>query len=288
MSNNYETTEFVSAEPLFAEVKESLKSYFESGTVDDVMFPIWTSQCLKKFYRSALPIKQGYISVQDYEGMLPVDFKYVREAWLCTDVQNITYQNPSSYYYQRDCRVQADYGNYDRCEPCPTLSCDPCDQKFVVTNKITSTIELSYKRKYLLKPGTIVSRNCCYACSPNLTCDSNEVFDIKDGKFLLNVPTGSIHLEYYAENADEELMVPDIFRVQDYIRKYLMFRVFETISNSVTDETFNQIQSKLQWYDRQQGEALIEAYGELKKQTLEQKMDSFKRTKNRYNRYYIR
>lgn len=78
--------EFVSAEPMYAEIKEKLKTYFDSGAIDDVMFPVWTKRCIDRFRRSLYRIETAVLNISGYEAPLPDDFKYVREAWLCTNI----------------------------------------------------------------------------------------------------------------------------------------------------------------------------------------------------------
>ena len=47
---------FVSPEPIFAEVKEELRSYFDTGMVDDILFPKYVEDCLKRLGRSSYKI----------------------------------------------------------------------------------------------------------------------------------------------------------------------------------------------------------------------------------------
>ena len=44
----YNKYNFVSAEPTYAIVKEELKSYFDTGAVDDLLFPTYLNKCLDK------------------------------------------------------------------------------------------------------------------------------------------------------------------------------------------------------------------------------------------------
>ncbi len=159
----------------------------------------------------------------------------------------------------------------------------------IVINEDTSEIEFIYRKNYLLRPGSITSKKCCDPCSPNLGCSSYETFDIQNGKIILNVPKGDIHLIYYADNeVDGEQLIPDIFRVQEYIKQYIIYKLFEQIANQVTDETFNQVQQKMIYYKQLSEEAFIEASIEVKKQTLDQKRKAISKQKSRYNQYRFR
>ena len=98
----YYKQSFVTAEPLFAEVKEELSSYFSSGAIDDVMFPKWTEHCLKRFRKSAFRIVETVLQVKDYKACLPEDFNAVREVWACTTFHSDLYDSATAQYYQTD------------------------------------------------------------------------------------------------------------------------------------------------------------------------------------------
>ena len=74
---------FVSPEPLYATVKEELKSYFDTGAVDDLLFPTYLDKCLKKLGRTTYVISEQVLFIEDFEARLPDNFHAVREAWMC-------------------------------------------------------------------------------------------------------------------------------------------------------------------------------------------------------------
>ena len=49
---------FVSPEPVYATVKEELKSYFDTGAVDDLLFPTYLDKALKKLGRTTFVISE--------------------------------------------------------------------------------------------------------------------------------------------------------------------------------------------------------------------------------------
>lgn len=277
--SEYYKMDFTSAEPLYAEVKESLKSYFDSGSVDDLMFPIWTDRCIKKFRRSLLKIEETALEIKDYETALPDNFKYVREIWLCTNI-NKYIQSPNAFYYQKDCRVtRVD----DKCAPCfdennevvpilpcPNSTCNPCQDNYVVTHKRTNHAIISYNFKHLLRPGNISTKKHCFGDCSNLSSKSYDVFDIRDCKLITNFQSGWVHLTYYTDNynEDQEIQIPDNVRIQDYIRFYITYKIFETLSNQTTDESLNQIMSKMAYYENKANEAYVLADIETKKETI--------------------
>ncbi len=134
--------EFISPQELYSEVKEALRSYFDAGIIDDMMFSKWTHNCLRKFYKLAYPIKETHISIRDYEGVLPDDFKYVREAWICADVHRFNYFNHVTR-------------KHISCKPIPPSICEfTCgtDCKEVFAIEFTLDGNISYELNNTLEP----------------------------------------------------------------------------------------------------------------------------------------
>ena len=93
---------FISPDPVYATVKEELKSYFDTGAVDDLLFPTYLDKCLKKLGRATYVIQETILDVVDFEARLPDNFHAVREAWACTEEQGRPYQTPNSFYYKHN------------------------------------------------------------------------------------------------------------------------------------------------------------------------------------------
>lgn len=282
--SDYYKYEFVSPEPLFAQVKEEFRSYFDAGMVDDLMFPKWTEDVLKSFRKSALKIQESILFIDDYKATLPPDFKGVREAWICGDVDLGTWQHPNSCYYKVTTKLS------DTADPCD--HCDPCTPRtqyeaFFKTNEVSS-IQISVS--HLLKPGTINAIKNCGTNCPNLGSTSMDVFDIHGNKFVTNFVSGTVYLKYYSEEYDEQgyQKVPDNIFIQRAITAYLKWQVILQLWNQVTDETYNQIERKVQYYSSLYYDALVIADVETKKQTLSEKRKSIIRTNRSLNRFKIR
>lgn len=292
--------EFVSAEPMYAEIKEKLKTYFDSGAIDDVMFPVWTKRCIDRFRRSLYRIETAVLNISGYEAPLPDDFKYVREAWLCTNIHQYI-QMPNAFYYQKDCRVST---LTDGCEPCftpdnspiPTIpcqnpsTCNPCLDNYVVVHKRTNHAVLTYNFSHLLRPANISTQRQCNVNCSNLSSRSKDIFDIRDCKFITNFETGIVHLSYYTDvyNNEGTILIPDNVRIQEYIRQYIMYQLFETLSHQITDESLRVIESKRQEYKQLSEEAYIIADIELKKETAQDIMYKIRRTHQRNRHFNIR
>lgn len=91
---------FVSPSPIYATVKEELKSYFDTGAIDDLMFPTYLNKCLEKLGQATYHISEEALVIEDFQARLPDNFYAVREAWMCTEIPLRPYQDASSFYSQ--------------------------------------------------------------------------------------------------------------------------------------------------------------------------------------------
>jgi hypothetical protein len=167
--------------------------------------------------------------------------------------------------------------------------------------KTNNEVALSYQKQYLLKPGNIsVNKNCdvSYTNIWNQVTSSNsftpgastyDSFDIRDNKFVTNFRNAIVHLVFYAEDYDNlgNQLVPDNFRITEYIEAFVKYKVFETLVNQTTDETFNQLQQKMVYYKTLADEAYIMADIEIKKQDVWTKQRRIKSSLNRFNKYEL-
>lgn len=284
----YYKYDFMSPEPLYARVKEELKSYFDTGAVDDLLFPLWTDDALRKLQKSSYPINETMLFVDDFQASLPPGFDSVREAWMCTQSLPTTIRVPGSYYTQITTRPDIPENN-----PRMTDSCAPCDScpqemRFVYKTNTEQTITTS--RVILLRPGNISTLRSCASDCLNRASTSPNTFDIHGNKFGVNFRHGDVYLVYYSKELDETgyQLIPNNYRIEEYIRSYLKYKIFEQLWNQVTDETFNQIQTKYQAYEAKMNEAYVLADIEIKKQTINEKMMGFRRSRHRLDAYNIR
>lgn len=288
MSTYYKYT-FTSPEPLIALVVEELRSYFDSGAVDSTAFPIYISKCLQKLGRGSYAINNAVLKMEDFQSRLPDDFFAVREAWACMDVTR-DYQLPNAQYQQVSSCASSISTRLDT----PDIYCDQCHEcEFPdiirAVYKTTNQVLFHFKKQYLLKPGNIWSKGHCDQECYNFHSTAVDTFDIHDNKFTTTLRSGVVYLLYYAKEFDDNgyQLIPDNFRIKEYIEAFLKQKVFEQLSNQVTDETYNQIQQKAQYYKQLADEAFILAQIETKKETVTDKIRKIKRTKNRFYQFRI-
>lgn len=301
MSTYYEYN-FVSPQPLYARIKEEMRSYFDTGAVDDLLFPIWTEDCIKKFRKTLLKISDAALVLKDNTADLPDDFNAIREVWSCYNSTTSPILTPSAYYYQKDCRVTA---IDERCSECfdgpnnPLLCNGQCSipENYRVTHKVTNELFFSFKITHLLKPGNKNATSYCYGNSANLGAfESSDTFDIRDGKIIVSsrswqdsLDKSIVYLLYYSNTYDDNgyQLIPDDYFIQDFIRKYIKWQLFQQLFNQTTDETFNQVQAKMQLAEKDSNLAYITASTETKKPTMYGIQHSIYRSYHQNDKYTI-
>lgn len=302
---------FTTPEIVYATVKEEFKSYFDTGAIDDLMFPTYVDKCLRKLGRSSYVITEGALFIEDFEARLPDNFFAVREAWKCIEEGATPYQLPNSFYSQTfSTTIQVSPLTING-TPCNNPSCtDPnctgtCLPEVIqAVYKTNHAVPRSYRKEYLLKPGNISARKSCdvdynnnwqffqqAAPTNGFTPGSAayDSFDIRDNKFVTNFRCGIVHLVFYATEYDQagNQMIPDNYRIREYVEAFIKYKVIETLTNQVNDETFNQLQQKLVYYKQLADEAFIMAMIEIKKQDEYTKQRRIRQDLNRLQMYEL-
>ncbi len=283
---NYYQYEYTSPIPTYALIKEELKSYFATGVLDDLLFPIWTEKCLRDLGRGSNKIEEAVLFIEDFKAKLPSDFMYVREAWLATSSNPIEYKLPGAYYHTITERI-SDNPAIGQCGP---TTCDPCqpDRKEVYYRTTTNGV-CSTNLIYLLRPGTVATKDFCNENSPNIGVSTPDSFEIRNGNLFTNFRQGEVLLTYYSKQVDEEgnTMIPDNYTIIEYIEAYIKYKLYHQLWDTVTDETERQIYNKVQIYDVKQSEARINAKSETRRKTLDQRVRDIKKSTNRLNRFKL-
>ena len=81
-------------------------------------------------------------------------------------------------------------------------------------------------------------------------------------------------------------MVPDNVVMQDLVQFYLRYKIFEQLWNSVTDESYNQMQNKMQYYEQKYNESLIMARTEFVAPSFQQQKESILLRRHKFRRNY--
>ena len=310
----YNKYNFVSAEPTYAIVKEELKSYFDTGAVDDLLFPTYLNKCLDKLGKATHAIVPVILFIEDFTCRLPENFHAVREAWMCAQTNGESYTSPEAFYSQTSSL------NTIQLSPILTNEVPTCDNPICDTEDcsgecMSSLVQAVYKtqkeiprsaitRKFLLKPGNIsFAEDCAYFYNESGDMYGNtgtagpqtpgsgdfDSFDLRDNKFVTTFRTGIVELIMYAEDYDclGSQMIPDNYRIREFIELFLKQKTFEVMCNQTNDETFKQLQQKKNEYKQLADEAYIMAEMEIKKQDAFTKQRRIRKLKNRFNKYEL-
>lgn len=269
MPSNYYTYDFVSPDRLYARVQEEMRSYFSTGAVDSLMFPIWTEDCIRKFRKTYLPIREDMVQICNGVGELPADCQKIREAWTCNTTWSPTFRSTHTYYYPETCI---------RTVTNQTLGTD-CSHTHQFIHKVTGEEQFSFTTTLQLREGNI--RECG---------NSYGLYEIQDGRLHVSTTDGTVYITYYSDGRDDQgyQLVPSDFFFENYLRKYLIYQVYKTVFNQTNDEGFNVIYRKLKDAEQEMNEAYILADIESKKETLSKKLSRIARNRTRNNKYHLK
>lgn len=300
---------FVSPEGIFATIREEFKSYFDTGAIDDLMFNTYLNKALERLGKTTYSIVPEILYIENFEARLPDNFKAIREAWYCTEIPLNPYQTANSFYSQTSSttiQISPLTIGGDDCTDvnCPDELCDghvapEIQQAVYKTNQQQAR---SFRREFFMTPGNIAAKQYCdseygYLVDNPLSA-ANKIsphsagynsFDIRDNKFITMFREGVVYILFYAYDYDNvgNQMIPDNYRIKEFIEHYIKYKLIETLANQTNDETFNQLQQKLIYYKQLADEAYIIAALEVKKTTAFQKQMALKTQLNKFNMYEL-
>jgi len=275
----YEHINFISAEPLIAEVKQELKYYFEAGSISEVLIPTFVDQALRKLKVMVLKPEDVVLHFVNYKSELPCDFALLDRATIYeTDIEFSG--GPTTltghYYLSTDCSFGAE---------CCDNKTEYFEQIWVSTPGFK--IIMRQPRWIRVYHG---SKSLCTEGCPNLSSTSPDVLKIENNRTVsATFETGCVYVRYFSRPVDEFgiPMVPEILEVEEYIKSYLKFKFFEMLWHGVVDESANQIQNKFQYYKQDQLAKLQAAFSYLLTKTKQQIADSVVKGRNKFVKFHI-
>ena len=289
---NYYQYDFISVEPLFARLRQELMSYFEAGMVNDLMFEIYLTDALRKLSdRGTRPIRTCLLFVDCHEAKLPPDFFDYREVWATFGRLGPTVRVPGAYYRSITTDIaRQDNPCPDPCENTERDCCDICDpaSRVVITTKTSTEISQAIRLSYLLTPGNVNTKEYGNLLSFNNRVSNTKKFHIHQNKMTVEFDEGDVYMAYYAKEEDCEgsQLIPKNFRIEQFVLAYIKYKLFEYLSNAVTDESVGQIWQKFQYYKAQSDEAFIMAELEMKKDTVYKKAERINKDRHRNDQYH--
>ena len=304
MSNFYHYN-FISPESTYAVVNEELKSYRDTGAIDSLLYPSYLDKCLRKLGKSSFSIVETLLYIKDFEARLPDNFYAAREAWMCININEFPYQEVTSFFSQSfdTTTIQIAPITSDIGATCVDCGDPDCNGECTLIQGVFKTNHQklrSVKKSYLLKPGNISNHKDCTVDytdqwneynnqNTNPGSSSYDSFDIRGNKFVTNFREGTVSLIFYSQDYDEvgNQLIPDNYRIREFIEAFLKYKMFELLTNQTNDETFNQLQQKFVYYKQQADETFILANIEIMKKTPYEKQRAIKQTLNRFNMYEL-
>lgn len=271
----YNDFEYVSSEVIVAEVKQKLKSYFDSGSISDALIPTYIDNCLRKLRMMVLELKEDILTVENYKAKLPDDFTYMKGAYLCNVVET----------YYNDIPVKNEYTYYKK------VYCnDTCGNEYETFTQVTCETPSVTKRYLEPKPLKIYhgSKAFCTKDCKGLTLNAMDEIRLTKRTISANFETGDIYVQYFTRPEDEYgPMIPEIIEVEEYVKAYLFYQFFEDLYNSVTDESVNIIERKLQFYKNNYHQKHLAALNILKLQSTQQIRDGIEKQRRRFIKHII-
>lgn len=276
--SKYDSFTFISSDIIISEVKQQLKSYFDSGSLTEVLIPTYISTALRKLHHMVLEAKEDIIIVEDYRTRLPEDFEYLGDAFLIDRIDTVHTTTPITNTYEYYKKIYC----HDSCEnEYETFSQQTLTTPTWVTNHLSPVLLKVYYG----------SKNYCVDnCQGLLSQVSGSLTEVKvNGKTLsANFQRGTIFIKYFSTPTDDSgPLIPDVIEVEDYIKAYITFQLFDQLYNAVTDESINIIERKRALYKQEYYGKYEAALNMMKSQTKQQIRDGVTKDRKRFIKYII-
>jgi len=225
MKFNQPEYKYIQANVIINEVKNTLSSYFDQGTLDEsIMYPkiMW---CLGKMGLKVYPQKSDVVQLNGKQGKLPLDFYKLNYAIGCgqfdtwEDTNGINQFTPhiteKRIYEIPICKSQMDY----------------CTNECGETYEVIQSFEQLKFRYYDFFNVRVTSSNeyCSNACPNLISNESNEVA-IRNGFVFTNF-NGSVHIDYLAkmETLDGDILLPDYPQITEWIKAVIIEECFRKL-----------------------------------------------------------
>lgn len=283
--SKYNKFNWISSESLLAKIQEELKSYFATGQLDDSLFYTYVKYCIDKLGAAAKEIRYAVITINNYKAPLPKDLVMIKDVFVCAPMEApMSVTAPGQVIelvtkeYEIDCPDVCGY--------------EPYQNTITVMSKTNATLRNRYKFITRLKPGNVTSKKYCNEEFFENPFDSLYSFDIEHIGSLKNLSTNldeaTVMVIYYGDNKDEYglPMYPDIVEIEDYIEHFIKFKIFEFLMNQTADESFQILQSKMQFYKSLADSKYIIAHTWLRSPSNDQYKDMRRRSAYRVRRNF--
>jgi hypothetical protein len=275
----YENPAYISSESLIAEIKQELKSYFESGAITEILIPTFIDQALRKLRVFAYKTEEAVLNFSNYTSELPCDFVLLDRA--------LMYDHEVEW----DSGMQTVLGSWYKSIKCTDCNdCTPGEEIYETVSVTGTGFSLKMKQPRWIRVYHGSKQYCTEGCQ-NISVSSSNVLQItNNSKISSTFEDGCVYIRYFARPVDDDgiPMIPEILEVEEYVKSYLKFKFFELLWHSIMDESVNQIQSKFQYYRNDQLAKLQAALAYFMTYSKQHMADNMVKQKQKFFKYHIK
>lgn len=267
---------YVPAEEVIIEVKNTLSPYFEKGALDSSYLYPPIRLCLSKMGVRILPVKKDVIRVENFKAELPCQFYKLVFAVACgaEEFVELDYLNTKLEEYTVDSPTAIDVCS-TRCDYCE----DACGNLYSI-KQYFNTYAVEFKSLYPLKITPDARPFCTEKCF-EYQQRGNEI-TIKNGHIYTGFEAGTIYLEYLTTlEEDGELMIPDDERIKDWIKHEILFVCFRKLYLNGDGD----VQQRLNWVQSQLAISQVLASNIYKRFTTKEYYDLRRTLYSRFHKF---
>jgi hypothetical protein len=271
----YKNFNFISSEIIIAEVKQRMHSYFDSGAIKEILIPTYIHNALRRLRVLGMEYREDVLPVENYKAKLPNELMYLKDAWLCDKVYQISEDlttNQYEYYKKIYCN-------------------DSCSNEYETFSQTTQTIPSWVEKNLnpkLLRVHYTSKAYCSNDCKGLDLRGDDYTVTINKKTITATFETGEIYIQYYVSPTDEfGPLIPETIEVEDYVKNTLYLRFYEDLYNNVSDESINIITNKLGYYKQEHRLSYESALNSLKEESKQQTRDNIRKQKRRFIYFQI-
>lgn len=223
---------YIKASELINEVMLSMKSYFESGIVDESILYPEIQLVLGLMGVKILPKRKTVFNLKSKTTKLPTDFHSAIFMAACDWEVTPLYSNPTVVTYEK------------RAEELPIChsECDYCHDehgRYQIIQRIDQAV-IKHRMQRILSMNT-KSTNSDLCFNPKVK--SQWDISIENNILYTQVDNGTIYLEYRGLlEEDGELLIPDYSEIRNWINWHLKHHILQTIWYNMEGDAFQRYQ----------------------------------------------
>lgn len=249
----------ISIDNIISRVKNILYSYDEASLIDEATLISWSKWMIERLGMGLSVEKEEIIEVENYQADLPEDFKLLWVIHKCKECGN---ENKAKVRYYLNARPITVYSDnivetlcYDKCKIVRTK--EWVTQKMYIEQD-NIEIERNFCERTLLSLDKRVKKDRCHKTCENLYSKCKDYFNFDNKKLYFNFEEGTVHLQYYAHNVDEEgyPLIPNDQYVIKAIEDYLIYEIFKQLYYNTEADVAQRMQKAEQEHRNSMGEAL--------------------------------